>query len=292
MYPFRPVGQASSRSAHNITFEIAHIQRYNIGHLTQQGNADIVSLYEEGARMACTNRTVGTIVGLCVFCTLAANGIAMQTGIPDPALNLLSIGEPGPKRIGLQVWGDSEAADTLREGDRLTFTLQAEEDGYLTILGLSADGTATILFPNRKQPDNSIKGGMVETFFGDDSLVQLKLGGKVPGSWLVFYVNSKNMGVNWSKMGGGGQWVKIAPSSEKNTELLREALADMSKDERFNRVIVPVQTGSGQGLDLEPVEFVPPFGEKPLKRLPGTIDTKRPGTTTGTQGIREQRDND
>jgi hypothetical protein len=231
---------------------------------------------------------VGLIVLVCTCSAIQAGGTELKSSVPQPARELLSIGDPGPKKIVLQVWGDPESASDLREGDRLTFTLQTEEDACLTIAGVTADGTATILFPNSKQPDNSLKGGTVLTIFADDSPVQLEVGKKVPGSWIVFYANSKKGRVDWSKMGGGGQWVRIAPTAEKSRATLKEALGEMAKDERFNKVILPVETAPGEGFELKPRESAPTDGKKPPKRLPGTLDSQKPGTTTGTQGVRER----
>lgn len=247
-----------------------------------------------GEPMACIRGAVGFVAFVCVLSVVGVNlSTAGQSGIPQPVQELLSIGEPGPKKIGLQVWGDPESANDLREGDRLSFTLQAEDDGYITIVALMADGTATILFPNAKQPDNSIKGDAVSTVFGDDSPVQLELGTRGSGSWIVFYVTSEKMAVDWSRMGEGGQWVKISPTAaEERRGDLRQVLAGLAKSERFNRLVLPIETAPGQGFELKPMESAPTSGKKPLKRMPGSVDTKRPGTTTGTQGIREQATQD
>ena len=218
-----------------------------------------------------------------MFAAIISSAFGKETVLSESALAILPSNAPGPKKIPFELWTEAESSAALREGDNLIFTLQAGDDATLTVIGLLSDGTAMILFPNQLQPDNKIKGGAVYTFFGEDSPLMLRVGKKVPGSWLVFILNTSGVTVDWSKIGAGDLAVRIKASSDKEVQGLKEALAVLADDEKFNCVIVPIESLSREGFDMQLMK--PESTGKPhYKRLPSTLDSRRPGTVTGSQG--------
>jgi hypothetical protein len=202
-------------------------------------------------------------------------------------LPVLSASDPGPEKIGLQVWSDLSSGEAPTEGDRLIITLQAADDGYLTIIGALSDGTTMVLFPNEKQPNNAIYANITYTFFGDDSPAHLRFGGSVAASRLLFFINSKQVALDWSKINNGKRLVRIPPTSVDEIKILTDAIAAISKDDKFNRIELPIGT-DGKGRDFELIQPAEPSGKRPPKHVPGTLETKRPGTVTGTQGVTDK----
>ena len=73
---------------------------------------------------------------------------------------------------GSSVWRETEAAvrlagglklkanaQTLREGEALTLSVELPRAGYLNVISIDADGTPTVLFPNKLQSDNKVEAG-------------------------------------------------------------------------------------------------------------------------------------
>lgn len=56
-----------------------------------------------------------------------------------------------------------------RDGERLTFTVRADEDCYIVLLDHQSDGTTVLLFPNRFQKDAFVKKGQSVSIPSPDS---------------------------------------------------------------------------------------------------------------------------
>lgn len=62
----------------------------------------------------------------------------------------------------------------LKEGDEVKLAYEANADGYVYLFDVAADGSVTLLLPNRLVPDNAVKKGKTYLFPPDGSQIHLK----------------------------------------------------------------------------------------------------------------------
>lgn len=60
------------------------------------------------------------------------------------------------RKFKARVWTEG---DRLRVGDLAAIQFEVERDCYVTLFDFPTDGSVTVLFPNRFQPDNRVKAG-------------------------------------------------------------------------------------------------------------------------------------
>ena len=62
----------------------------------------------------------------------------------------------------------------LKEGEEVKIFYQVNEDSYVYIFSIAADGSVTLLLPNSSMPDNFTKAGRAHQFPPTDSRIHLK----------------------------------------------------------------------------------------------------------------------
>jgi hypothetical protein len=62
----------------------------------------------------------------------------------------------------------------LKEGDDVKIFYSVNEDAYVYLFSIAADGSVTLLLPNANMPDNFTRAGKANQFPPADSLIQLK----------------------------------------------------------------------------------------------------------------------
>lgn len=62
----------------------------------------------------------------------------------------------------------------LKEGDKVKIFYQANEDCYVYIFSVAADGSVTLLLPNSLNPHNAVKGGKVYQFPEEGSKIHVQ----------------------------------------------------------------------------------------------------------------------
>ena len=62
-------------------------------------------------------------------------------------------GKPDPF-YKVKVWLNKSI---FENGEEMTINIKASKDGYITVLDFAADGSVTLLFPNKLRPDNKIE---------------------------------------------------------------------------------------------------------------------------------------
>jgi hypothetical protein len=72
-------------------------------------------------------------------------------------------GTPAPGALSVKVWPDRGESATYREGDPIVFNVEATKDCYVYLLHADAEGNVDLLFPNKFQASNQIKGGALFT---------------------------------------------------------------------------------------------------------------------------------
>lgn len=74
----------------------------------------------------------------------------------EESLEKLVALKPEDARFGIKVWTDRME---YQIGDNVRFYVKAEESCYLTLLDVTPNGDATVIFPNKFHKDNYIRGG-------------------------------------------------------------------------------------------------------------------------------------
>ncbi|MEK7475566.1 MAG: DUF4384 domain-containing protein [Candidatus Coatesbacteria bacterium] len=72
-------------------------------------------------------------------------------------------GTPAPGALAVKTWPDRGESATYREGDEIVFNVQATRDCYVYLFHADAEGNVDLLFPNKFQAANQIKGGALFT---------------------------------------------------------------------------------------------------------------------------------
>lgn len=78
------------------------------------------------------------------------------------------------RKFKARIWTED---DRLRIGDPAQVFFEAERDCYVTVFDFSTDGSITILFPNRFQPDNRVKAGRVYSIPSEDAGYKIRVRG-------------------------------------------------------------------------------------------------------------------
>ncbi len=213
---------------------------------------------------------------------------ATEENLKADPFGLLSIGEPGPGSIDLKVWTSQTSREPFRKGDRVIVHVRTDRPAYLTVVGVSSAGTATILVPNKDMPDSRMEAGSIHTLFGDDSEIRLTLGGKVAASKLGFLVSSVPFRFDMSLLSEGKCCITVSNGTQDELKTVRENLQAMAKDPGFNQVLLSFSGPVGELFDLvvsttpDSSRVAPRFQEKQLPSSRGT--SQQPETVTGTQG--------
>jgi hypothetical protein len=77
------------------------------------------------------------------------------------------------------------------EDELVTVSVKSSEDGYLYLLHIGADGTKTMLIPNKFQQNNAIKGGTAVRFPSSDSDFQFRVTPPFGTEKIIAFVTKK-----------------------------------------------------------------------------------------------------
>jgi hypothetical protein len=210
----------------------------------------------------------------CVTCPLSGFA-ADQAGQEHP---LLSVGNPGPKAVDLKVSTAKPQPDASGKPAPSVIHLEAPAKAYVTAVYVSSNGDVIVVFPNKESPDNLLVSGKQYTLFGPDSRVQLKKSKVVKDAKMVFFVSSKPFLLDPLKVAPGDVFLTIPHSSESEQKVLLSKIEEMSKDESFNR----------KAIDLE--SAVKPVIRLDVMGVDEGITSRKPGTVTGTQGVKGENE--
>jgi len=195
----------------------------------------------------------------------------------NPAQELLSIGQPGPKAIDLTVSEQSAGVGASVPGAPMSVTVKASRKGYLTAVYVSPKGDVVVLFPNRKTADSLVSPDKECPLANAASIVKLiKSRKKGESGRVALFVSSQPLNLDAFKMRATQNFVCIPRSAKEQMALLTDKLQALAKDGDFNRVVLANEvTVGGNVMNL-------------MGGPPGGIRSSRPGSTVGVQGIRER----
>jgi len=224
---------------------------------------------------------------VAAFSVISGTMVYPEEAVVAPILKFLAVGQRGDNPIGLRAWYDKEPGHAFQSGDRVIILFQTDGDGYVTMLNVAPDRSVQVLFPNIQYPDAAVRKGRVYTLFGDDSRLRLSLGKKVDKGHLIVCVSSKPFDL--APLKPKRDQLGIALDSHSEFQVLREKMRNISQDAGFNRVVLPFNEGEEYGFETE-LTTAPESGPPAKKKLPGGVESEQPGTLTGSQGLRPQKE--
>ncbi len=195
---------------------------------------------------------------------------------PEGAQKLLSIGKAGPHAIDLKIRTDQPEGQPLKAGDSIVLHVKASREAYVTAIYVSSSGDAVVLFPNSQTPDNHVMPEKEYTLFGEGSGIKLKVSDKMKEGQIVFFAASTPFGLAPLKTHEGQACIRIEGSAEKELGVLKEKIEALSRDKGFNRIVLQLRAGSGEGVSLN------------LMGLPTSVTSDKPEGITGVQGVKPQ----
>lgn len=242
-------------------------------------------------------RSLSILAAFTLSVILLASAVSAQ--MEDLANELSSIEEPGPGAIGFKIWTNKEKGEAFNQGDRAVIYLRAEEQAYVTVLVISADGTVTVALPNKTVRDTMILANRLYGLFGEDSPVLLTAGETSDKTKLVVYLSPTQLVLDPLTIPEGKTFLTLAGKGEKDLLVIRDKLRTMAGEPKFNRATVSLCGTTGANLDVtvtqapEPrkldgfskdITVTPP--PKALKRMGIPPDGELPETLTGSAGLK------
>ncbi len=197
-------------------------------------------------------------------------------------LEVLTTAPPGTHAIPLKVWSEKKQGQGVHNRDRIVIAFQAARPAYLMILACASNGEVTILFPNKEHPGNFIEQDKPYTLFGDDSALRLSVGRECQHCRLILCATAKPFSFNALKDMGHEQWVTIPVSAHEQIETLKSTILSMSKEQDFNRILMPVPGAKGDNHEL--IVSVSP--DQGWKGLPAAVGSTEPEVVTGAAGLK------
>ncbi len=232
-------------------------------------------------------RIIPTVAVLFLFATLSllvavSPCLSQDKTSSNPSQTLMTLGEIGPNPVQLRVWTNQPPEHEFSTGDQVQIHFLADRDCHLAIVNVSTSGTAVLLFPSRESPNNSVKGGVEYTLFGDDSSMKLVMGKGLSEATTVFYASAEPFSLDSIKIPEGEAFIKLSPG-DNNWKVLTSTLQEVSKRPGYNRASLSIK-GKGEARDLKLMGPSPPKAER---RKSGS---EIPETVTGSQGLKPQID--
>lgn len=212
------------------------------------------------------------VIGLTVAVSLTAIAATSAAQSSAAGRSLLSIGTVGPDAIGFKVWTDPGSGAPLKTGDRVAIHFIADRDCYVLAANVSPKGDVAIIFPNREQPDNSVRANKEYTLFGTDSQFKLVFGEGISKAQLVFYVSPKPIELKPLETSKAQDLVVIPAQEKEKLDIFRSKIEELSKLSGFNRKTVSLTGGKKGKMGLR------------LMGAPGKPMSEGPGSVTGTRG--------
>jgi len=110
----------------------------------------------------------GTVIGAATAMVATADlpaGILVQPTNKETAEGVMAAfsraagSVPAAGGLGVKVWPDRGESATYREGDEIIFAVEVTKECYVYLLHADAEGNVSLLFPNKYQSNNQVKGG-------------------------------------------------------------------------------------------------------------------------------------
>lgn len=148
------------------------------------------------------------IIGVCLllFGTPLA-GFAQQRPRESDSPQARKITPVALDTVKVDIWFDKQCGAAYKQGEKIIINFRTSADSYLTVYDIDTRGQVSVLFPNRHQPDNFVRGG--QTYSVPDRSYSYDLVIEGPeGIEYVDAVASTDPYYHWNYNQGEPQWVR------------------------------------------------------------------------------------
>lgn len=187
---------------------------------------------------------------------------------------LLDVGKAGSKAIEVNIGAKKSEPVASGKEEPVSVMLNPQSRAYVTALYISPQGDATVVFPNKKAPDNLLTPGKDYTIVSPDCGLKLGFSPSANKGKIVVYISPQPIELDQPKSEGSEDYVTIPHTDVNAINALAGRIAAISKDDQFNKKVITSETLSrlGQGDSI--------------MGLPGGVVSSQPESVAGVQGVK------
>lgn len=148
------------------------------------------------------------IIGVCLLLFgTPLSGFAQQRPRASDSPQARKITPVARDTVKVDIWFDKQCGAAYKQGEKIIINFRASADSYLTVYDIDTRGQVSVLFPNRHQPDNFVRGG--QTYSVPDRSYSYDLVIEGPeGIEYVDAASSTDPYYHWNYNQGEPQWVR------------------------------------------------------------------------------------
>jgi hypothetical protein len=219
---------------------------------------------------------VPRFVLLCYFLICPVVGSAGADESEQWEYQLLSIGQPGPKAVDLQVWTEKAEGETAKTEGPETVRMKCSAKAHLTAIYLSPGGDVIVLLPSKAIPVDSVLPNKEYTLFGPGSPIKLKPNDMAKDARIIFFVSSVPLQIAPLEVPSDELFLRIPQSSPQGMKMLVNKLTSLSRDPKFNREVLALKDTRDKGTSLN------------ILGLPQDVTSDKPVGVTGVAGAKDK----
>ncbi|PIE33594.1 hypothetical protein CSA56_10775 [candidate division KSB3 bacterium] len=155
-----------------------------------------------------------------------------QKLIPEEKTRKIS---PVPRdTVKIDLWLDKPSGSAYKQQEKIIISFRTNTDGYITLYDIDTRGQVSVLFPNRNQPDNYVRGGKIYTVPDRSYSYDLMVEGP-EGIEYVDAVVSTDSYYSWNYHQGEPRWVREWGLTGRNYQNLASSSRYKKSSEYRNR---------------------------------------------------------
>ena len=155
------------------------------------------------------------LIGLCVMVGTPALVQAQERPRESAPESSRKIVTQPRENMNVDVWFDKQCGSPYKQGEKILISFKAASDGYLTVYDIDTRGQVTVIFPNKHQPNNYVRGGQTYTVPDRSYSYDLIVEGP-EGIEYVDAVVSNDPYYSWDYRQGEPRWVQEWGLSGRN----------------------------------------------------------------------------
>ncbi|AAF10686.1 DUF4384 domain-containing protein [Deinococcus radiodurans R1 = ATCC 13939 = DSM 20539] len=182
---------------------------------------------------------------------------------------------PAPTELKVDVWTDKDATGnanpTYRIGDPISVGVKVNQDAYVYLFNVNADGAIDLFFPNGYEDSNFVKAGTARVFPRQGAKYALNIGGPAGQDKLLALASAKALSLDdIAKFAGDQGFAQVGIKGQQN---LAKALSIIVNPLPANSWVTDVAFFRVNGTQAsDPIKPAPNASIAPGERQDGSID--------------------